>query len=326
MTNLATKPQSIREFLADNPIGSNIMLSLCEKHGVSLDMPWPPQFPKEESASQADSRQELARVIQLPLWPEATRGTPNSFLRGALFAAIQGKEREYIKGQLLASRDGIKIRFTGMQLDQSDLDVWEQAAQLASSHPLGNVCHFSIYGFLKALGRNTGSKDHEWLKEVFRRLMSSSVEITHGRYTYGGSMLEFAYDEVAEVYILRLNEKILSLYKAGWSAIDRETRQRLRRKPLALWLHGYLSSDAENYPTKVETLHRLSGSKTKELYHFKANLKTALADLDEATEGKMGGTINGDLVEFKCQPTAAQARHLAKKRQKALAKPVRGYR
>jgi hypothetical protein len=98
MTNLATKPQSIREFLADSPIGSNIMLSLCEKHGASLDMPWPPQFPKEESASQADSRKELARVIQLPLWPEATRGTPNSFLRGALFAAIQGKER---KGNIL---------------------------------------------------------------------------------------------------------------------------------------------------------------------------------------------------------------------------------
>jgi hypothetical protein len=276
--------------------------------------------------NQPEPRKEPAIVLQLPLWPKATRGTPNSFLRGALFAAIQGKEREYIKGQLLASRDGIKIRFTGMQLDQSDLDVWEQAAELARSHPLGNVCHFSIYGFLKALGRNTGSKDHEWLKEVFRRLTSTCVEITHGRYTYGGSMLEFAYDEEAEVYILRLNEKILSLYKAGWSAIDRETRQRLRRKPLALWLHGYLSSDAENYPTKVETLHRLSGSKTKEVRFFKANLKAALADLEEATEGNMGGTIHGDLVEFKCQPTATQARHLAKKRQKALAKPVSGYR
>ena len=68
--------------------------------------------------------------------------------------------------------------------------------------------------------------------------------------------LEFAYDEKAEVYVLRLNPKILSLYKAGWSAIDRDTRQKLRRKPLALWLHGYLSSDAENYPTKVETVHR----------------------------------------------------------------------
>ena len=87
-----------------------------------------------------------------------------------------------------------------------------------------------------------------------------------------------------------------------------------------------MSSDAENYPTKVETLHRLSGSKTKELWKFKQNLKSALSELENATDGKMGGTINGELVEFKCQPTPAQARHLAKKRQKALAKPVSGYR
>jgi hypothetical protein len=32
-----------------------------------------------------------AEVIQLPLWPDPVRGAPNSFLRSALFAAIQGK-------------------------------------------------------------------------------------------------------------------------------------------------------------------------------------------------------------------------------------------
>ena len=35
----------------------------------------------------AAAKAELANVLQLPLWSEATRGTPNSFLRGALFAA-----------------------------------------------------------------------------------------------------------------------------------------------------------------------------------------------------------------------------------------------
>ena len=34
---------------------------------------------------------------------------------------------------------------------------------------------------------------------------------------------------------------------------------------------------------KLETLHKLSGSRTKELKHFKANLKSALADLEAAT-------------------------------------------
>jgi hypothetical protein len=177
-----------------------------------------------------------------------------------------------------------------MQLDQSDLDVWEQAAELARPHPLGNVCHFSLHGFLKALGRNTGKKDHEWLKGVLSRLMASGVEITHGRYTYGGSLLEFLHDEEEKAYSLRLNPTLLNLYKAGWTAIDREARHRLRRKPLALWIHGYLSSDAENYDTKLETLRRLSGSKTKELWKFKQNFKAALADLEAATDGRMGGT------------------------------------
>ncbi len=256
-------------------------------------------------------------MVQLPLWGEATSGTPNSFLRGALFAAIQGKEREYIKGQLLATREGIKIRFTGMQLDQSDLEVWEQAAELCRSHPLGNICHFTIHGFLKSLGRNTGKRDHEWLKDVFRRLGSSLVEITHGRYTYGGSMLEFIHDEKDAVYMLHLNSSIISMYKAGWTAIDLETRRKLRRKPLALWTHGYLSSDAENYSTKVETIHHLSGSKTKELRKFKQNFKAALADLETATDGSMGGTIDeNNLVSWKRQPTATQIRHLAKKTRK----------
>lgn len=271
---------------------------------------------KAKEANEPEATVKKGEIVQLPLWAEATRGTPNSFLRGALFAAIQGKEREYLKGALLASRDGMKIRFTGMQLDQSDLDVWEQAAELARSHPLGNICHFTIHGFLKALGRSTGKKDHEWLKDVLRRLTSTCVEITHGRYTYGGSLLEFTRDDKEEIYVLRLNPKIISLYKAGWSAIDWETRQKLRRKPLALWLYGYLSSDAENFDTKVETIHRLSGSKTKELFHFRANLKTALTDLEAATEGRMGGAVNGDMVQFKRLPTPSQKRHLGKRGRK----------
>src|SRR5665811_1771927 len=78
---------------------------------------------------------QTSKIIQLPLWPEPTRGTPNSFLRGALFAAIQGKERRALKGELLACQKGYEIRFTGWQLDQSDLDVWAQAAHLAAKNP-----------------------------------------------------------------------------------------------------------------------------------------------------------------------------------------------
>ncbi len=123
---------------------------------------------------------------------------------------------------------------------------------------------------------------------------------------------------------MRLNPTILNLYKAGWTGIDWDVRQKLRRKPLALWIHGYLSSDAENYPTKVETLHHLSGSKTKEIWKFKQNLKAALADVEKATDGRMGGTCVGGLVEWKREPTASQARHLAKKDTKARKPHAKG--
>lgn len=44
----------------------------------------------------ADHTRGSAKRPTLPSWPDATRGTPNSFLRGSLFAAIQGKDRRYL--------------------------------------------------------------------------------------------------------------------------------------------------------------------------------------------------------------------------------------
>ena len=42
--------------------------------------------------------------------------------------------------ELIAAQDGITIRYTGEQLDQADLDVWEQALHLARTtgarHPV----------------------------------------------------------------------------------------------------------------------------------------------------------------------------------------------
>ncbi len=275
------------------------------------------QFPNGREVAETKSQNlkaEREKIVQLALWPERTRGTPNSFLRGALFAAIQGKERQYLKGALLATQQGIEIRFTGMQLDQSDFEVWEQAVTLAAKNQLGNYCLFKIKGFLRDLDRNDGKSDREWLKDVFRRLMSAGVEIKHGAHTYGGSLLEFWHDDEADTYKLQLNPRILALYQAGWTALDWETRGKLRRKPLACWLHGWLSSNAENYPTKVETIRQLSGSKTKTLFKFRQNLKAALTILQ-----KEGVLVNWaidpktDNASFERTPSASQQRHLIRK-------------
>ena len=52
-------------------------------------------------------------MIQLPLWPEPKRGAPNAVLRGALFAAVQGKGRQYMRldRELVAAQHGIDYPF-----------------------------------------------------------------------------------------------------------------------------------------------------------------------------------------------------------------------
>ena len=42
---------------------------------------------------QGSARLKDTKIYQLPVWPEPARGIPNPVLRGALFAAVQGKYR-----------------------------------------------------------------------------------------------------------------------------------------------------------------------------------------------------------------------------------------
>lgn len=269
----------------------------------------------DNSVQPANERQvEVDKVVHLPVWPTQTRGTPNGFLRGALFAAIQGKEREYMKAAVVCSQAGIEIRFTGMQLDQFDLDVWEQAVQQAAQHPLGNVCLLKVKAFLRELGRHDGKTDRNGFMDSVRRLAACCVEIKHGPHIYGGSLLEFWHDEEADAYKLQHNPRLLALYQAGWTTIDWEQRAKLRRKPLALWLHGWLSSNAENYSTKVETIQQLCGSRDKTLFGFRRNLKAALSAL-QAAGVATSWTIDPktDLVNIERTPSSPQQRHLIRK-------------
>ena len=264
-----------------------------------------------ETAKKRGRKPAPAKVIQLPLWPEAKRGAPNAVLRGALFAAVQGKGRIALDRELLAAQDGITIRYTGWQLTQSDLDVWEQALHLARTQALGTRCRFTEKGFLQALGRQSGKSGRDWLRSAFARLAGAVVELTQGRRTYGGTLLEFYRDEDTGRTVLEINPKLAPFFgRSQWTQIDWEQRQQLRGKPLALWLHGFYATHAAPHALTVEYLHKLSGSQTKRLRKFKENLTHALRDLE--TAGAIRGfEIRGNLVHVQTVPSKSQQRHLA---------------
>ena len=271
------------------------------------------EFSQQMQRRAAQEQRGPAKVIQLPLWPEPKRGAPNAVLRGALFAAVH-KDRRYMDRELIASQRGITIRFTGKQLDQADLDVWEQALHLARTQALGTQCRFTEKSFLKALGRQSGKSGRDWLRSAFARLAGAVVELTQDGRTYGGTLLEFYRDEDTGRTVLEINPKLAPFFgPTRWTQIDWEQRQRLRAKPLALWLHGFYASHAAPHALTVEYLHKLSGSQTKQLWKFKQNLTQALRDL-EAAGAIRGFEIPDDLVRVQTVPSRSQRKHLAARR------------
>ncbi len=255
-------------------------------------------------------KKEAQKLVQLPLWPEATRGLPNSIIRGCLFSAIHNKSAKYLKRAVILEEKNLKIIFTGQQLTQSDLNVWEQILHISREQYLGHDVFFTANAFLKALGKSTGKNDHEYLKNVLSKLNACSVEITHNNMTYMGSLIDGGIrDEENHHYKLSINPKIARLYSEGFTLTNWEERKKIGNRPLVLWLHSYISSHVQIYPTKIETFHRLCGSGTESLRRFKAQLKEALQFLLDEQIIK-GFEIKNHLVTIDNIPTETQEKFI----------------
>jgi hypothetical protein len=184
---------------------------------------------------------------------------------------------------------------------------------LAHDTPLGVECNFTAYGIIKHLGLGIGKKERERLEKSVRRLAACLVEVKTERFTYGGSLVDnFLIDEQTKHYKLTLNRELIKIfYDHDWTALSWEQRKKLKGKPLALALHGLWSSHNERpYPLTIANLYEITGSRNKDKYGFKRDLKKALNELI-----KIGFLKGFDENEFK------QGKVNVTKPYKALSKP-----
>lgn len=269
---------------------------------------------KEKTQETKPAPPKKAEVIQLPFWPEDKRGTPNCFLRSALFSAIYGNaERKYLKNALLAVQGDVSITYTGEQLSQSDLDVVMAALHLARQQPLGHVCQFRGYTFLKILGRSDSKPNYVWLNATFDRLIACLVRIRLRQQVFTGSILSSCTrDEENDIYKLVFDPDFVKLFgRNDWTAVDWNTRQRLTRSPLAQWIYDYAVSHVGTV-VKLETLQRLSGREGDTPKVFNQAFQRAKLMLEKTADIAMG-LDDGGLVSIEHALSAAQQRHVAKR-------------
>lgn len=256
--------------------------------------------------------------MKLPPWPEPIRAIPNGFLRSALFGSIGKGKRRYIESARLAALDGLQVIYTGMRLDQGDLDAYESVLHAVRLQELGSQCRVTTYYLLKLLGKTDSGKNRTTLYKRLTRLRATAVEIRQGRHAYIGGLIDEAYkDAETQEWVIVLNPKLRALFApdqftmVGWAV-----RRDLAGQLLAQWLHGFYSSHAKPYPIKIATLHRLCGSETTELWKFRQTLRKALEAVASActAHGEVFRyTLTGEILHIEKKASEAQRRHLLRK-------------
>lgn len=255
----------------------------------------------------------------LPQWPDTDRGVPNLALRSSLFAAIAKGPRRHLERESISALKNVSISYTGEQLDQGDLDVWVTVVHVAKNHPIDQGCKITTYKLLHLMQLTDSGANRKTLMSRLNRLSTCALDVQVGPLIrYEGSLInQLSRDEHSRQLIIRLNPGLCKMLAADqFTHIHWEIRQSLNGHYLAQWLHGFYSSHAAPYPLKIETLRRLSGSRTTEPSKFRQLLQKALNALSRGSADhgqRFSYCFEGNLVKVEKTGSKAQHRHLNKR-------------
>lgn len=231
----------------------------------------------------------LTQEQKMAYWNDLMMGVPNDLVRCALFTATDCDEMRSLSRERIASHAGTTVMYTGWQLTQAHLDVFEGILQLMRGQEAGVRVNFSKNELLEIIGRRNSGYEYEWVHRKIIQLEACAVEIIKNRRKgFFGSLIEKGkFDEFEGTYSVIVSEELINLFDEGFSKVQWGQRKALMGKPLACWLQMYYCSHKNPFPVTVSFLKTQCGSKTAEIKHFKPNLTKALDQIVEV------GVIDG---------------------------------
>lgn len=255
--------------------------------------------------------------------PHGGLAAPNAALRGALFIGANATHKKALRREVIASLPNLRVIFTGLRLDQADLDCWLAVMQAmhecrsglsGDCDPSGTVAgRFRVNGtrLLHLMGIQNNGRSQELLDIRLSKLRSASIEIEIvGGLSYEGGLIVDVYrDQINRELVIGVNPKLAQLFAqdAGWTNLQLAVRQKLGRNQLAKWLYAYLASHDRPYSLSVERIRELSGSDIVQLFRFRQYLKSTLKVVNEATGWKLEldperDCLVGEPIRLKVKP------------------------
>ena len=240
---------------------------------------------KEQRKKAAEEAELLGREMQqlLPDIFEDKRAIPNCFLRGALFGMVRKGRRALVGDMPIFTMSQYDLTFTGYELDQNDLEVWDTLMFLAKERNVDSELRITMYDLCQQIRLKYTNTSRDALIARIKRLKIGTVTIKLGDKEYFGSLIDdgFIDNSGDGKIVIRYNKKLAPLFTEDYTFVSADVRHLLGDNQLARWLYNFYESHREPIPFAIDFIQKLcrSESQSKE---FKRSLKSSLGQVKKA--------------------------------------------
>ena len=128
---------------------------------------------EKEQRRKAEEEAKLLGTAMQQLLPEIfedKRAIPNCFLRGALFGMVRKGRRALVENQPIFTMSQYEVSFSGSEMDQNDLEVWDTLMYLAKERNVDNELRITLYDLCQQMRIANSGANRDALVSRIKRL------------------------------------------------------------------------------------------------------------------------------------------------------------
>lgn len=240
----------------------------------------------KEQRQKAEEEAKLLGTAMQQLLPEIfedKRAIPNCFLRGALFGMVRKGKRKLVGELPIFTMSQYEVSFSGYELDQNDLELWDTLMYLARERKVDNELRITLYDLCQQMKLSYNQERSRKLIERAKRLQFGQVVIKANTKLFAGSLINNVYIDTDGdgKLIVEYNKKLIPLFTEDYTFINADIRHLLGDNQLARWLYNFYESHEKAIPYSLGFLQKLCRSET-ESKDFKRKLKISLEEVKKA--------------------------------------------
>lgn len=240
---------------------------------------------KEQRKKIEEDAKLLGTAMQqlLPEIFEEKRAIPNCFLRGALFGMVRKGRRALVENQPIFTMSQYEVSFSGSEMDQNDLELWDTLMYLAKNRGVGSELRITLYDLCCQMRLSPTKSAYDALTKRVERLQLGQVKIKTGSKSFFGSLINNGYVDTDGdgKLVIEYNKKLAPLFAEDFTYISADIRHLLGDNQLARWLYNFYESHGQPIPFAIDFLQKLCRSENN-LKDFKYKLKITLEQVKKA--------------------------------------------